>query len=612
MRSAGRGPSEGLARTFQQPELFMGLTVREHLVLAHRARVSRRDGCGATCSTREPLLPASAAENERVDGLLELLRLTRVAKARWPRCRSASSASSRWGGPWPPIHTSSCWTSRLSGLDMKASENLADGLPRDRRRKRPWALAHHGRARRGRRPVPVRHRLRARLRRAHRRRDARSRSATTPRCGPPTWATGRRSSALRSRHAGAAPDMTEPLLEVQDLDVRYGASQALFGVSVDGRHRDGAGRAWGPTARARAPWPARSRAWCRRRAGRVRFDGRDDHRAPGPPHPQARPDLHPRGPRHLPGPLRDRQPAHGGRPGEAARPAGRHRPRPSSASPCSGDRRRQRAGSLSGGEQQMLALARALAVSPKLIIADEMSLGLAPLVAESVFQGLEEARRSGITIVLTEQFVHRALSHGGQLRDPDPGAGGLVRSGLARPGKRSSTATWARPRPATPVGVSERVTVTTLARFVPTSRYRRVAYPLRGPGPGPGEATPKCKDELSSRGAARTGASRAVLTAAVAGLPLAAHRRRRRHRRRPPGRRSPSPTSPTSPVRAGPRTPRRRPASRPASTCRTPRAACNGHKLVPLVIDDQTNPSQIATAVQRPSPRPSASSRRAR
>jgi branched-chain amino acid transport system ATP-binding protein len=78
--------------------------------------------------------------------------------------------------------------------------------------------------------------------------------------------------------------------------------------------------------------------------------------------------------------------------------------------PVLGQRRTQRAGSLSGGEQQMLALARALAVSPKLIIADEMSLGLAPIVTESVFQGLEEARRSGITIVLTEQFVHRALA----------------------------------------------------------------------------------------------------------------------------------------------------------------------------------------------------------
>ena len=58
----------------------------------------------------------------------------------------------------------------------------------------------------------------------------------------------------------------------------------------------------------------------------------------------------------------------------------------------------------------MLALARALAVTPKLIIADEMSLGLAPLVAEAVFEGLDQARKSGITVVLIEQFVHRALA----------------------------------------------------------------------------------------------------------------------------------------------------------------------------------------------------------
>ena len=74
----------------------------------------------------------------------------------------------------------------------------------------------------------------------------------------------------------------------------------------------------------------------------------------------------------------------------------------------------------------MLALARALAVSPKLIIADEMSLGLAPIVTESVFQSLEEAAGVG-----HHHRAHRAVrapgaGHGGQLRDPDPGPGGLV------------------------------------------------------------------------------------------------------------------------------------------------------------------------------------------
>ena len=72
-------------------------------------------------------------------------------------------------------------------------------------------------------------------------------------------------------------------------------------------------------------------------------------------------------------------------------------------------RRGQTAGLLSGGEQQMLSLARALATSPKLIIADEMSLGLAPLVVDLVFDGLVRARSAGVTVIMIEQYVHRAL-----------------------------------------------------------------------------------------------------------------------------------------------------------------------------------------------------------
>jgi branched-chain amino acid transport system ATP-binding protein len=78
--------------------------------------------------------------------------------------------------------------------------------------------------------------------------------------------------------------------------------------------------------------------------------------------------------------------------------------------PILGQRQQQRAASLSGGEQQMLALARALIVDPKLIIADEVSLGLAPLMVDQVFKSLQQAKDLGIAVVLIEQFIHRALA----------------------------------------------------------------------------------------------------------------------------------------------------------------------------------------------------------
>jgi branched-chain amino acid transport system ATP-binding protein len=80
------------------------------------------------------------------------------------------------------------------------------------------------------------------------------------------------------------------------------------------------------------------------------------------------------------------------------------------AFPVLADRRRQLAGTLSGGEQQMLSLARVLAAPPRLLIADEMSLGLAPIVVDTVFEALATARREGVAILLIEQYVERALA----------------------------------------------------------------------------------------------------------------------------------------------------------------------------------------------------------
>ncbi|HEY6427141.1 MAG TPA: ABC transporter ATP-binding protein, partial [Acidimicrobiales bacterium] len=202
--------------------------------------------------------------------------------------------------------------------------------------------------------------------------------------------------------------MSDPMLKVEGIDVSYGTSQALFGVSMEVEAgslvavlgANGAGKSTlARTVSGLVPTTS----------GRICFDGVDiTKRAPH--------KLSAEGLAHIPE-------GRGIFPGltvqENLRMAVKQLKRGERDAaidrsielfPVLGERRRQGAGTLSGGEQQMLALARALVVRPKLIIADEMSLGLAPLLAETVFEGLEEARRMGVTVVLIEQFVHRALA----------------------------------------------------------------------------------------------------------------------------------------------------------------------------------------------------------
>ena len=79
--------------------------------------------------------------------------------------------------------------------------------------------------------------------------------------------------------------------------------------------------------------------------------------------------------------------------------------------PVLAERRDQRAGTLSGGEQQMLAMGRALMARPQLLLLDEPSLGLAPLIVRKIFEIIREINAAGTTIFLVEQNAHMALGH---------------------------------------------------------------------------------------------------------------------------------------------------------------------------------------------------------
>jgi branched-chain amino acid transport system ATP-binding protein len=101
------------------------------------------------------------------------------------------------------------------------------------------------------------------------------------------------------------------------------------------------------------------------------------------------------------------------------------------------ERHRQAAGSLSGGEQQMLAMGRALISQPKLLIVDELSLGLMPKVVDECYAVLESLKRNNIGILLVEQNTERALNVADKIHVLE--AGNLVWSGSASEAKNNAS-----------------------------------------------------------------------------------------------------------------------------------------------------------------------------
>ncbi|MFF5010937.1 ABC transporter ATP-binding protein [Streptomyces phaeochromogenes] len=218
------------------------------------------------------------------------------------------------------------------------------------------------------------------------------------------------STATTSTHEPAAAPETSANggLVIQDLTVTYGVAQALFDVSlevkggtilavlgVNGAGKSTLGRALSGLV------PVTS--------GRIHFDGADITGLA--PHRVSRAGLRyiPEGRGIFPGlSVADNLRQAVLQLGKANRKSAIDET--FEVFPVLAQRRNQRAGSMSGGEQQMLAMSLSLVAGPRLIVADEMSLGLAPKMVSVVFASLERARSAGITIILIEQFIHRALA----------------------------------------------------------------------------------------------------------------------------------------------------------------------------------------------------------
>jgi branched-chain amino acid transport system ATP-binding protein len=196
-----------------------------------------------------------------------------------------------------------------------------------------------------------------------------------------------------------------PLLEITGLDVFYGDFQALFGVSM-AVPRGGAtalvgANGAGKTTLLRTIAGAQAPA-----SGFVRYDGSDITAAPPYRRISRGIALVPEGRRLFPSLTVEENIQVGA---AAAASGAWPLERIYGAFPMIARRRRQRAFTLSGGEQQAVAIARALAAGPSLLLLDEISLGLAPLVVEDLYATLSGLRSAGATLVIVEQDLRRAM-----------------------------------------------------------------------------------------------------------------------------------------------------------------------------------------------------------
>jgi branched-chain amino acid transport system ATP-binding protein len=420
--------ARGLARTFQHPELFAGLSVRDHLVLAYRVKHARRR-TWSDLFTMGSLRRTDPVERNQVDELVELLGLGPIAHLPAMGLPLGTARLLEMGRALASSPSVLLLDEPSSGLDTSETEHFENTLRRvSVERGLSVLLVEHD--------VDLVMRLSSIIyvldfgeliasgtpKEVHSSPQVQAAYLGEEVSGnqKPSAATVA-PAAESSVAANLVPDPSgtqatttsqdralPPALAVEGLCVRYGEATALSGVSFEiGTGRalailgaNGAGKS--SLARAVAGLVPPSE-------GSVRFAGREIRGWPAYRIRRA-------GIVYLPE-------SRGIFPGltvtenlkMAVATLDRRRARHDAMDrafemfPPLASRRHQLASLLSGGEQQMLSLGRALACLPRLLIADELSLGLAPMLVGLVFEALARAKQEGVTVIMIEQYVHRAL-----------------------------------------------------------------------------------------------------------------------------------------------------------------------------------------------------------
>jgi ABC-type branched-subunit amino acid transport system ATPase component len=418
----------GIGRTFQRMELFAEMTARDHLMAA--ARVHDRGGLLLDlCNKGAP----SAEDRSKVDEILDLLGIADIAD------RPAESLS-LGHGRLVELGRALATEPRLlmldepsSGLDRVETAGLADVLVRVvEARGIGVLLVEHD-------LELVRH-ITSRLyvlelgrllisgptarvlddtevRRAYLGETAdtpevsaghQAPAAVGPTLSGPAISV-REPAPATARSSDGMTSGSAPLLELEGVEAAYGPFRALFGVSFS-VPQGSAVALLGPNGAGKSTVARVATGLVPLTSGRICFDGRDVTGLR--PHRLAR-----RGMVHVAEgrsvfstlSVAENLGIHFRRARGRASVAESFE-RSYEAFPILHQRRHQRAGTLSGGEQRMLALAAVLANPPKMLVVDELSLGLAPRLIDDVYQSLETIHQAGTSLLIVEQHVARALA----------------------------------------------------------------------------------------------------------------------------------------------------------------------------------------------------------